>query len=106
MKNVILVVLAIMTMLFLGMGNVNAQEKSSVIITGRTFTGGRTYRIEIVKPNYEVEVRELNFKEDNFFSFMKKEMDHWISQNYMLKEVIYTPLEAGDHSTLFVLIKE
>ena len=106
MKNVKLILLAVLAMLFLGMGNVSAQEKSTVIITGHTYSNETKYKIETVKPDYEVEKKESSIKETNFFALMKKEVDYWLNQNYKLVEATSNSLGPVDQRIIFVLIKE
>lgn len=106
MKNVKLILLAVTAMLFLGMGNVSAQEKSTVIITGKTDVIGSRYEIEIIKPDYEVEKKISKSKEDNFFASMKKEADFWLGQGYKLIEATSSTVGTSSERVLFVLIKE
>lgn len=107
MKNIKLMVFALTMMFFLGMGSVNAQEISTVIIKGRV---SMDYTIEIIKPDYEVEqkvykYRDPGFKELNFYGLIKKEMDYWLNQGYELKEVINGSTDWGENA-LLILIKE
>jgi len=104
MKNIKLVVLTTMTMLFLGMGNVNAQEKTSVIINCRLYYNGNCV-FETIKPDYSVEKKETSKNQGDFHVLMKQEMDIWISQGYELVDLSNTPLGTYER-TLLVLIKE
>lgn len=106
MKKVKLMLLALVAMLFLGMGNVIAQEKSTVIITGYTYNNQTKYKIEIVKSNYEVEKKDNKVNDANFYVLMKKEVDYWLGQNYKLVACTSNSLGPVDERILFVLIKE
>lgn len=105
MKNLKMITL-VMAMLFLGIGSLIAQEKSTVIITGHTINNETKYKIEIVKPNYESEKKDFSSKDASFFVSMKKEVDYWLSQNYKLVEATSNSLGPIDQRLLFVLIKE
>lgn len=106
MKKLKLIMLAVTAMLFLGMGSVSAQEKSTVIITGKTDLVGSRYEIEIINPYYEVEKKISKSKEDNFFASMKKEADFWLDQGYKLIEATSSTVGTSSERVLFVLIKE
>lgn len=103
MKNVKLMLLAVIAMLFLGMNNVSAQEKSTVMISGYTY--GVKYRIEIIKPDYGIEQKE-HAKDDNILVSIKKEIDYWLNQDYKLVEATSNSLSSTGERLLFVLIKE
>lgn len=104
MKKLKLIMLAVTAMLFLGMGSVSAQEKSTVIISYYPY-GSVKYRIEIIKPNYEVEYKEIA-KGENGLVFTKKEIDYWLNQNYKLSEATTNALPSTGEKFLFILIKE
>lgn len=106
MKNVKLILLAATAILFLGMGNVRAQQKLTVIVTGKTDIVGSRYEIEIINPYYEVEKKISKSKEDNFFASMKKEADFWLDQGYKLIEATSSAVGTSSERILFVLIKE
>ncbi len=106
MKNVKLILLTITTMLFLSMENASAQQKLTVIITGKTDLVGSRYEIEIINPYYEVEKKISKSKEDNFFASMKKEADFWLDQGYKLIEATSSTVGTSSERVLFVLIKE
>ncbi len=106
MKNTKLMLLAVTAMLFLGIGNASAQQKSTVIITGKTDLVGSRYEIEIIKSDYEVEKKISKSKEDNFFASMKKEADFWLDQGYKLIEATSSTVGTSSERVLFVLIKE
>ena len=106
MKNLNERILVTIILLFAGIGIADAQEKSSVIITGYTYNNQSKYKIEIVKPDYEVEKKESSIQDANFFSLMKKEVDLWLSRDFELIESTSNSLGPGDQRILFVLVKE
>ncbi|WP_300664821.1 hypothetical protein [Fluviicola sp.] len=96
----------VMTMLFLGMSNVDAQDKSTVIISAKTYTTGSKYEIQIIKPDYEVENKLLKGKEEDFFVSVKKEVDYWLEKGYKLMEMTANSLATNHERVLIILIKE
>lgn len=85
------------------------QEISSVTITGFSSNNHTKYRIEIVKPNYDVEIKEFKDKDGNFHALMKKELDLWLKQGYKLVESNSngsSPSSAGIFNVMLILIKE
>src|SRR5690606_21248213 len=98
-------ILAITALLLLIVGNISAQEKSTVIITGHTnFTQQAKYEIEIVKPNYITEKKE--YKDVHFYATIKKEVDYWVNQGYKLIETTSNSLGQVNERITFILIKE
>ena len=100
----ILKLVLVITVLSLVVVNVSAQEKSTVIISYYPY-GSVKYRIEIIKPNYEVEYKEIA-KGENGLVFTKKEIDYWLNQNYKLSEATTNALPSTGEKFLFILIKE
>jgi hypothetical protein len=92
-------------LLFLGMSSSYGQKKSTVIISGKTITQAK-YQIEIVKPDYVVERKDLHEKTDPFLAALKKEMDVWLNQGYKLTDVTSSTLGTTGENVMFVLIKE
>ena len=85
MKNVKLILVAIVAMLFLGMGNVSAQEKSTVIIT--TVTSGREITLQVVDDQDNTTSQMFKFsKEKPEQAILKIEMDKWIKKGYEIKQ--------------------
>ncbi len=105
MKNVKLVVLATMTMLFLGMGDVSAQESKiqSVIIS--VCVKGSKYTIEVVNPDYSVELKEYTTK-DNVHVTLKQEIDKWLEEGYQIMESNSNYLSGGFPVSGYILVKE
>lgn len=109
MKNVKLMLLTITTMLFLGMGNVNAQESKiqSVIIS--IFIEGAyhsKYTVEVVKPDYSIESKEYTSKENNTHVILKQELDKWLEQGYRIVESNSNTSSNGYPITRYILVKE
>lgn len=86
MKKLKLVLVAVVVML-LGMGNVNAQEKSVLIKVDLSVANSN---IITIQPNYEVSINEYKItktlSENDFFILVKKELDKWLSQGYVLSD--------------------
>lgn len=62
-----------------------AQEASTVIISGRTY-GTKTI-IEIIKPDYSLETKESDRKEEKHLLVeIKKELDFWINEGYKIEQ--------------------
>lgn len=97
MKNVKLILLALTAILFLGIGNVNAQEKSTVMIT-TVITSGRDITLQVVDDQNNTTTEKFKFsKESSEQAVLKIEMDKWIKKGYEIKQSYgYAfPLGAG-----------
>lgn len=92
--------------LIFGDGKQLRAKKSSVIITGNNIFAGSKFEIETVKPDYEVEKKELNEKVIPFFAAIKKEIDFWLNEGYKLEDVTANTIGTGWERMMFVLIKE
>lgn len=108
MKNVKLILLAVTAMLFLGMGNVSAQENKvqSVIIS--VFAQGvshNKYTVEVVKPDYSVELKEYTTK-DNIHVALKKELDKWLEQGYQIMESSSNTIAGGYPISRYILVRK
>ncbi len=85
MKNVKLILIAVVTMLFLGMENVNAQNNSTVMIT--TVTSGRQITLQVVDDQNNTTSEMLSFRKDKpEQAILKVEMDKWIGKGYEIKQ--------------------
>ena len=98
--------MCVLTLSLLGMASSYGQKKSSVIITGNNIFAGSKFEIETVKPDYEVEKKELNEKVIPFFAAIKKEIDFWLNEGYELEDVTANTIGTGWERMMFVLIKE
>lgn len=108
MKKVRLILLAVVAMLFLDIGNVSAQEKSVLI---RGYFSPYEYKISTIQPDYEVSVNEIkrakNSTEEDFLILVKKELDKWLIQGYVITEfsVLKSDMAAG-YSQFYTLTKK
>jgi hypothetical protein len=85
MKKLKLIMLAVTAMLFLGMGSVSAQEKSTVIIT--TVTSGREITLQVVDDQDNTTSQMFKFSKDKpEQAILKTEMDKWIQKGYEIKQ--------------------
>ncbi len=96
MKKVRLVLVAVVAMLFLGIGSVNAQEKTpqTVIIQMATELNGTKvmYFLLVIEPNgnsYEIPVNEDNIKDRklvavNNFKVLQKEINKWKYEGFVI----------------------
>lgn len=85
MKNVKLILLALTAILFWGVGNASAQEKSTVIIT--TVTSGREITLQVVDDQDNTTSQMFKFsKEKPEQAILKIEMDKWIKKGYEIKQ--------------------
>ena len=108
MKNLKLISLTISAILFIGVGNVNAQESSSVIIT--TVTSGREITLQVVDDQNNTTSQKMKFSiEKPEQAILKTEMDKWLKEGYELKQSYgyATPIGAGNirYETI-ILLKE
>jgi len=97
MKNVKLIVLTVSASLFLGIGNLNAQEKSTVIIT--TITSGSQITLQVVDDQNNTTSQKLKFSvEKPEQACLKVEMDNWIKKGYEIKQSYgyASPVGAGN----------
>ena len=92
MKNVKLVVLATMTMLFLGMGNVSAQENQSKTVVIRViesmFRGKSS--IVTIDPEGKTNITELKNGLDEFSEntvLIQKELEKWKKEGFKIDGV-------------------
>jgi len=109
MKNVKLILLAVTAMLFLGVENVNAQEKNSVLIQYYILgirTKSPSYIIQTVQPDYTT--YQLSTKEHGgeALTELKKEIDKWLNQGYSITES--TPFYQGTDGSIvhYVLVRK
>lgn len=85
MKKVRLILVAVVAILFLGMGNVSAQEKSTVIIT--TVSSGREITLQVVDNQDNTTSQLLRFSKDKpEQAYLKIEMDKWIKKGYEITQ--------------------
>lgn len=85
----------------------NTQEVSTVILSGWTYQLG-VVTIEIVKPDYSVEIREYGRKDEkNLLVEIKRELDYWINEGYSIHQ---TNSNSGstniDFRYTYILIKQ
>lgn len=97
MKNVRLMLLTVTAMLLLGMGTVNAQEASTVMITTSTY--GKKITLEVVDESNNTVIEEFKMtKEKSDRTYLKIEMDKWIKKGYVLSQAYgygYAELSGG-----------
>lgn len=105
MKNVKLIFLAVTAMLFFGIGNVNAQEKSTVLIKARVI-GEYAYVINTVKPDYTTYELKNQTKDENALVALKRELDKWISEGYIIVNSTVSGSFSPTSETIYILIKE
>ncbi len=105
MKNVKLILLAVTAILFLGMGNVRAQEKSTVLIKAY-IVGEYAYVINTVKPDYTSYELKSKTKDENALVALKKELDKWILEGYILMNSTVSRSLSNANETIYILIKE
>ncbi len=85
MKNTKLILLAVTAILFLGIGNVSAQQKSTVIIT--TITSGREITLQVVDDQDNTTSQVVKFSKDKpEQAYLKIEMDKWLNKGYSLSQ--------------------
>jgi len=97
MKSLKLIFLTLTTIVFFGMGNVNAQEKSTVIIT--TITSGNQITLQVVDDQNNTTSQKLRFSaEKPEQACLKVEMDNWIKKGYEIKQSYgyASPVGAGN----------
>ncbi len=74
-----------MVMLFLGMGEVNAQESSSVMIT--TYIAGRKITLQVVDDQNNTTVENFKYSEEiPEQAILKMEMDKWVKKGYNITQ--------------------
>lgn len=109
MKKVRLILVAVVAILFMGVGNVSAQESKSVLIKAEL--NGIDYNVTTIQSNYEINVikdkREKTFTDTDFLLLVKKEIDKYLNQGYVLSESTVTP-HYGDRTRyiIYVLTKK
>lgn len=104
MKNVKLILLTVTAVLFMGTVNVNAQEKSTVIIT--TVTVGREITLQTVDDQNNTTSQILKFSTDKPEQvYLKIEMDKWIKKGYEIKQS-YGYANSGMRSETIILSKD
>jgi len=85
MKNVKLIVLTVSAVLFLGVGSLNAQEKSTVMIT--TITTGREITLQVIDDQNKLTTEKFKFSIENPEQFiLKVEMDKWLKMDYNIAQ--------------------
>jgi len=106
MNNVKLV--ALIAMLFLGVGNVNAQERSTVLIRMQ-YMGETSYRITTVEPDYtksELTSSRKGEQEDSDI-ILKKELDKWIQSGYKIVSSTNSRTTVGTTiEIIYLMVKE
>lgn len=115
MKNVKLVALATMTMLFLGMGDVYAQEKEpqTVIIRVCEFAINIKSQILVVEPDGNLnkllldKVTSSNYEESmtNNAMTLQKEINKWRKQGFIVSGMTST-MESANRYTLIIMTNE
>lgn len=100
MKNVKLFLSTVVAFLVVGISTVYAQQKQSVMVSEDTRTD---IVIEVIKPDYSIDVQNYKVKEMNASMALKKELDKWIEQGFEIKSSITQP--AG-YIVSYILIKE
>lgn len=109
MRKLRLMLAATIVTLFLGVGNVSAQVSKSVLI--KTEFNAIDYNITTISSNYEVNIikdkREKTFTDVDFLLLVKKEIDKYLTEGYILSESILTPYN-GDRGQyiIYVLTKK
>lgn len=97
----------IMVALFLGMSQINAQERS-VMIKGAF--SGIAVEITTISPDYEVITQEFKKdkmpEENDFLVLLKKEIDKWLKEGYVLSETGVPSYTSSVYTMLFVLTKK
>lgn len=106
MKKLSLVALLTLMMTVVGFQG-KAQEVSTVIVSGRIYGSGSVY-VETIKPDYSVELKEYDRKEEkNLLVEIKKELDFWINKGYTINE---SNSNSGsivfDYKYTYILIKK
>lgn len=85
MRKLKLIFMALTATLFLGIGSVSAQEKSTVVIT--TVTSGKEITLQVVDDQDNTTVQALKFSNDKpEQAILKVEMDKWIKKGYEIKQ--------------------
>lgn len=105
MKKVKLILVATIAILFLGISNVNAQEKSTVLIKARVI-GEYAYVINTVKPDYTTYELKNQTKDENALVALKRELDKWISEGYIPVNSTVSGSFSPTNETIYILIKE
>lgn len=105
MKDVKLILVAVMAMLFFGIGNVNAQEKSTVLIKARVI-GEYAYVINTVKPDYTTYELKNQTKDENALVALKRELDKWILEGYTLVNSVLSNSYSNINEIIYFLVKE
>lgn len=96
----------VMTMLFLGMSGLYAQEKSTVLIKVQIF-GEHNYFINVAKPDYTTYILENKTKDENGLVALKKELDKWILEGYVLiNSTTVSNSGSSPNETIYLLMKE
>jgi hypothetical protein len=104
MKNVKLFLSTVVAFLVVGISTVSAQQKQSVIISEKVVTTKTT--IEVIKPDYTVDTKDYNSKEDNASVVLKKELDKWLEQGFEIKSTTSVSDSPAFFKVSYVLIKE
>lgn len=105
MKKVKLMVVAMVAMLFMGVGGVSAQEKSTVLIKAHV-AGEYAYVINTVKPDYTTYELKSKTKDENALVALKRELDKWVSEGYILVNSTLSASFSTTYETIYILIKE
>lgn len=115
MKNVKLILLVGTTMLFLGMGNVNAQQKESQTVIIRVFenTRGNSSKMIITSPDgstnsIELETLNINSFEgnENNSIIMQSEINNWKNQGFSIDGLSSLSNYVGAIITTIILSKD
>lgn len=95
--------MCVLTLSFWGMASSYGQKKSSVIISAINTV---RYTIEIIKPDYQVEYKEMDRKDVYFLVALKQEVDVWLNKGYEIEDVTTSTVGATMERFVFVLSKE
>jgi len=103
MKNVKLMLLTIVTIIYFGAGHLNAQESKSVMIT--TVTSGWSVFVQVIDNQDNVTIDKIKLSESNPEQLvLKKEMDKWINLGYSLSQSYGYVHSNGNVSTRYETI--
>lgn len=105
MKKVRLILVAVVAILFLGMGNVSAQEKSTVLIKVHVINE-YAYVINTVKPDSTTYELKNKTKDENALVALKRELDKWVLEGYILVNSTVLRSLGTTNEIIYILIKE
>ena len=107
MKNLKLILLTLTTLLFLGVGNVNAQEKKpqTVIIKIYEFAANNNSKIVIIDPQgniAEIDLKKLLTDNEQNIIPIQKEINKWKSEGFTIEGISGGSLASGIITTIFL----